>query len=121
MYGFPTQTEQETVAALEYVRQRFADGHIQSAYWHRFALTAHSPIAQHPETFGIRLLSQPALERRFALNEIPYEESGSPDHDRLGAGLRRALYNYMLGLGLDLSVRTWFDAPVTSSRRSLRA
>ena len=108
MYGFPTQTERETYDALEYVRQRFADGHIQSAYWHRFALTAHSPIAQQPGKFGIRLLPNPASERRFALNEIPYEESGAPDHDRLGAGLRRALYNYMLGLGLDLPVQTWF-------------
>jgi radical SAM superfamily enzyme YgiQ (UPF0313 family) len=110
MYGFPTQTERETLDALEYVRQRFADGHLQSAYWHRFALTAHSPIAQQPEKFGIRPLPQPALERRFARNEIPYEEAGAPDHARLGAGLRRALYNYMLGLGLDLPVRTWFDA-----------
>ena len=109
MYGFPTQTERETYDALEYVRQRFADGHIQSAYWHRFALTAHSPIAQQPDKFGIRLLPNPAPEQRFALNEIPYEEPGAPDHDRLGAGLRRALYNYMLGLGLDLSVRTWFE------------
>ena len=109
MYGFPTQTEQETLAALEYVRQRFEGGHIQSAYWHRFALTAHSSIAQQPEKFGIRLLPTPAPERRFALNEIPYEESGASDHDRLGAGLRRALYNYMLGLGLDLPVRTWFE------------
>ena len=108
MYGFPTQTEQETYDALEYVRQRFADGHIQSAYWHRFALTAHSPIAKQPEKFGIGLVPRPTLERRFALNEIAYEEPGTPDHDRLGAGLRRALYNYMLGLGLDLPVRTWF-------------
>ena len=109
MYGFPTQTERETRDALEYVRQRFEDGHIQSAYWHRFALTAHSPIAQQPNKFGIRLLPNPAPEQRFALNEIPFEESGAPDHDRLGAGLRRALYNYMLGLGLDLPVQAWFE------------
>jgi len=108
MYGFPSQTEQETFDALEYVRQRFAAGHIQSAYWHRFALTAHSPIAQQPEKFGITLAPCPAPDRRFARNEIPYEEPGVPDHSRLGAGLRRALYNYMLGLGLDLPVKTWF-------------
>lgn len=110
MYGFPTQTERETREALEFVRRRFADGHIQSAYWHRFALTAHSPIARHPERFGITLLPPPAPERRFALNEIPYAEPGAPDHVRLGAGLRLALYNYMLGLGLDLPVGHWFDA-----------
>ena len=108
MYGFPTQTEQETLAALEFVRQRFAEGHIQSAYWHRFALTVHSPIARQPDRYGIRLLPPPPTERRFALNEIPYEEPGAPDHGRLGEGLRRALYNYMLGLGLDRPVRSWF-------------
>ncbi len=111
MYGFPTQTEAETLDALEYVRQRFEAGHIQSAYWHRFALTAHSPIAKHPETFGIRLTPPAEPPRRFALNEIPYAEPGAPDHDRLGEGLRRALYNYMLGLGLDLPVRKWFVLP----------
>ena len=109
MYGFPTQTEQETLDALEYVRQRFAAGHIQSAYWHRFALTAHSPIARHPDTFGIQLTPLPEPERRFALNEIPYEEPGAPDPNRLGESLRHALYNYMLGLGLDLPVRKWFS------------
>jgi len=108
MYGFPSQTEQETLDALEYVRQRFAAGHIQSAYWHRFALTAHSPIAGNPEKFGIRLTPRPESGSRFALNEIPYEDPGAPDHDRVGKGLRRALYNYMLGLGLDLPVKTWF-------------
>lgn len=107
MYGFPTQTESETAEALEFVRKRFADGHIQSAYWHRFALTAHSPIAREPEKFGIRLLPLPKAEPRFALNEIPYEEPGAPDHARLGEGLRRALYNYMLGLGFDLPARAW--------------
>ena len=111
MYGFPTQTEQETYDALDYVRRLFAAGHLQSAYWHRFALTAHSPITRHPEKFGISLLPRPAPQRRFALNEIPYEEPGAPDHEHLGAGLRHALYNYMLGLGLDVPVKKWFGRP----------
>ena len=115
MYGFPTQTERETHEALDYVRQRFAAGHIQSAYWHRFALTTHSPIARHPEKFGLSLLPTPVPEKRFALNEIPYEAPGAPDHERLGTGLRRALYNYMLGLGLDLPASKWF-APATNGR-----
>jgi len=108
MYGFPTQTEKETLAALEYVRQRFAAGHIQSAYWHRFALTVHSPMARTPEAFGIRIpAEEPDIAPRFARNELPFEEPGAPDHDRLGRGLRRALYNYMLGLGLDRPASAW--------------
>ena len=108
MYGFPTQTERETLDALDFVRRLFADGHIQSAYWHRFALTAHSPIAREPEPFGITPLPDTPPAHRFALNEIPYKETAAPDHTRLGAGLRLALYNYMLGIGLDRPVREWF-------------
>jgi len=113
MYGFPTETEQETIDALERVRQLFAEGCIQSGFWHRFAATAHSPIGQRPELFGIRLAQAPAPRAgaAFARNELPFEDPTGCDHDRLGAGLRKALYNYMHGVGLDEDVRIWFDAP----------
>jgi radical SAM superfamily enzyme YgiQ (UPF0313 family) len=107
MYGFPTETEQETVDALERVRQLFAAGCIQSAYWHRFAATVHSPIGQDPERFGIRL--EPEAPATFARNEVAFVDPTGCNHDRLGAGLRTALYNYMHGLGLEADVRTWFD------------
>lgn len=108
MYGFPTETTQETVDALERVRQLFAAGCIQSAFWHRFAATVHSPIGQHPDLYGIRLNPAPT---RFARNEVPFTDPTGTDHDALGEGLRRALYNYMHGLGLDEDVRTWFSTP----------
>jgi radical SAM superfamily enzyme YgiQ (UPF0313 family) len=112
IHGFPTQTAQETVDALEYVRQLFVAGVIQSAHWHRFALTCHSPMAADPAAFGIRLLPEGRRGPVFARNEIPYEEPGAADHDRLGIGLRRAVYNYMLGVGLDAPVSSWFDRRV---------
>lgn len=107
MYGFPTETEQETIDSLERVRQLFVADCLQSAYWHRFSATAHSPIGQSPEKFGIRLL--PAPQATFARNDLPFEDPTGCDHDRLGEGLRRALYNYMHGVGLDLDVRDWFE------------
>lgn len=110
MYGFPTQTEEETLGALAYVRDCFAAGVIQSAYWHRFALTVHSPIACQPERFNLRVCEVSAPARRFACNELAYEELGAPDLARLGAGLRLALYNYMLGQGLEDDVHTWFQS-----------
>ncbi len=113
MYGFPTETEQETVDALERVRQLFAEGCIQSAFWHRFAATAWSPIGRQPDRYGIRVLRPPAA---FARNEVPFEDPTGTDHDRLGQGLRKALYNYMHGVGLDLDVRTWFQ-PARGRRR----
>jgi radical SAM superfamily enzyme YgiQ (UPF0313 family) len=115
MYGFPTETEQETIDALERVRQLFAEGCIQSAFWHRFAATAHSPIGQRPDLFGIRLAREP--EVTFARNEIPFDDPTGCDHERLGPGLRKALYNFMHGVGLDQDVRRWFDA-LAAARRS---
>jgi radical SAM superfamily enzyme YgiQ (UPF0313 family) len=110
MYGFPTETAQETVDALERVRQLFAEGCIQSAFWHRFAATAHSPIGLAPKVYGIRLGREPAVPtgRRFARNELPFVDATGCDHERFGPGLRRALYNFMHGVGLDEDVRSWF-------------
>jgi radical SAM superfamily enzyme YgiQ (UPF0313 family) len=109
MYGFPTETEQETVDALERVRQLFAEGCLQSAYWHRFAATAHSPIGRDPQLYGIRLL--PSSPAPFARNDLAFEDPTGTDHDLLGKGLRKALYNYMHGIGLDADVRSWFADP----------
>jgi radical SAM superfamily enzyme YgiQ (UPF0313 family) len=109
MYGFPSETVQETVDALERVRQLFAAGCIQSAYWHRFSATAHSPIGLHPERYGITL--RPPSTIAFAHNDVAFDDAAGTDHDLLGAGLRKALYNYMLGLGLDYDVRSWFEPP----------
>lgn len=109
MYGFPTQTADETLDALEFVRLLYEDGLIQSSYWHRFALTVHSPIAKSPEKFGIKLLAQQDKARLFALNEIGYAEPDAPDHDALGEGLRIANYNFMRGAGLDMPVESWFE------------
>jgi len=110
MYGFPSQTEAETVDALERVRQLFEAGCIQSAYWHRFSTTVHSPVGREPGRFGVKVL-EPALAsgvRRFARNDVAFEDSIRVDHDHLGDGLRRALYNYMHGMGLEQDVRSWF-------------
>ena len=118
MYGFPTETEQDTVDALERVRQLFAAGCIQSAYWHRFSATAHSPIGLNPESYGITLL--PPADIRFAHNDLAFHDPTGTDHDYLGAGLRKALYNYMHGVGLDDDVRVWFAPRETGNGNGAR-
>ena len=115
MYGFPTETVQDTVDALERVRQLFAAGCIQSAYWHRFAATAHSPIGLSPESYGITL--RPPQNIQFAHNDLEFDDPVGTDHDSLGQGLRKALYNYMHGVGLDTDVREWFEPPAPPGRR----
>lgn len=106
MYGFPTETAQDTVDALERVRQLFAEGCVHSAFWHRFTATAHSPIGKQPELFGITLRKPPAIA--FAKNDVAFDDPTGTDHDLFADGLRKAVYNYMHGLGLDADPRTWF-------------
>jgi hypothetical protein len=107
MYGFPTQTVQDTVDALEVVRQLFAAGCIQSGFWHRFACTVHSPVGKDPQAYGVTL--QPLPPGRFAKNDVGFVDPTGTDHDALGVGLKKALYNYMHGIGLEEDVRSWFD------------
>lgn len=110
MYGFPTQTVQDTVDALEYVRQLFANGCIQSGFFHRFACTVHSPVGLNPEEYGITLEPLPPVS--FAKNDIGFHDPTGVDHDVLGTALRKAIYNYMHGIALDEDVRRWFPFKV---------
>jgi hypothetical protein len=109
MYGFPTQTVQDTVDALEYVRQLFGNGCIQSGFFHRFACTVHSPVGLNPEAYGVTLL--PLDQGGFAHNDVGFIDPTGTDHELLGRGLKKAIYNYMHGVGLDEDVRSWFDLP----------
>ena len=107
MYGFPTQTVQETVDALEYVRQLFENGCIQSGFFHRFICTVHSPVGINPQEYGIELIPLPEIT--FAKNDVSFIDPTGVDHDALGQGLKKAIYNYMHGVGFDIKAQTWFD------------
>ncbi len=106
MYGFPTETAQDTIDALERVRQLFAAGCLQSAFWHRFTATVHSPIGKQPELFGITLRKGDAIT--FAKNDVAFDDPTGCDHDFFAEGLRKAVYNYMHGVGLDSEPRSFF-------------
>ncbi|MBK1713066.1 B12-binding domain-containing radical SAM protein [Rubrivivax gelatinosus] len=110
MYGFPTQTVQDTVDALEYVRQLFEAGCIQSGFFHRFTCTVHSPVGRDPAAYGVTL--QPLPPTSFARNDVGFVDPSGVDHDVLGVALKKAIYNYMHGIGLEADVRSWFDQRV---------
>lgn len=110
MYGFPTQTVRDTVDALEYVRQLFANGCIQSGFFHRFTCTVHSPVGLNPEHYGVTLKPLPPVT--FAKNDVGFIDPTGVDHAALGVGLRKAIYNFMHGIGLEDDVRNWFDFKV---------
>ncbi|MGZ9271018.1 MAG: B12-binding domain-containing radical SAM protein [Candidatus Binatia bacterium] len=114
MYGFPTQTVQDTVDALEYVRQLFEAGCIQSGFFHRFTCTVHSPVGKHPEQYGVTLLPLPKIS--FAKNDVGFLDPTGVDHDALGVALNKALYNYMHGIRLDADVRSWFAGRVPRTK-----
>lgn len=116
MYGFPTQTEAELMESLDTVRGLFEEGLIQSAFWHRYAMTCHSPSGRHPEQYGATW-SEPSEDGShpqfapFANNEIGFlmqPGQADPDWSRYHRGLNLATQNYMRGVGFDMPIRKWF-------------
>jgi len=106
MYGYPTQTIQETVDSLEMVRQLFELGVIQSGFWHQFAMTAHSPVGMFPEEFGV-IPEQNIIT--FANNDINFKDKTGINHDKFSFGLKKSLFNYMHGICFDYDLQDWFD------------
>lgn len=107
MYGYPTQTIQETIDSLEMVRQLFEAGVLQSGFWHQFAMTAHSPVGMYPEKFGVT--KETDLIGTFANNDLNYIDSTGIDHDQFSFGLKKSLFNFMHGICLDYDLQEWFD------------
>jgi len=107
MYGFPTQTIQETVDSLEMVRQLFEAGILQSGFWHQFAMTAHSPVGLYPERFGV--VKETEAIGTFANNDINYIDKTGIDHNKFSYGLKKSLFNFMHGICLDYKLQEWFD------------
>lgn len=110
MYGFPTQTAQETIDSLEMVRQMFAAGILQSAFWHQFAMTAHSPVGLEPEKYMV--VNQTAAIGTFANNDLVHTDPTGADHESFSYGLKKSLLNYMHGACLDHPLHKWFDFKV---------
>ena len=110
MYGFPTQTAQETIDSLEVVRQMFEEGILQSGFWHRFAMTAHSPVGINPAAFHVHALDD--TQGSFAHNDLSHEDPMGTDHELFSEGLAKSLYNYMHGECLDHPLQRWFDHQV---------
>ncbi len=114
MYGFPTQTAQETIDSLEMVRQMFEVGIMQSGFWHQFAMTAHSPIGLNPEAFDV--IHVAGNVPTFANNDMVHKEKSGAVHDKFSFGLRKSLYNYMHGLCFDFSLQEWFDFKIPRTK-----
>ncbi|WP_264521953.1 B12-binding domain-containing radical SAM protein [Flavobacterium sp. N1994] len=112
MYGYPTQTIQETIDSLEMVRQLFEVGVLQSGFWHQFAMTAHSPVGMFPDEFGVI----PEInEITFANNDIQFKDKTGINHDKFSFGLKKSLFNYMHGICFDYELQDWFDFKIPNA------
>ncbi|MBF7090109.1 radical SAM protein [Flavobacterium sp. ALJ2] len=114
MYGYPTQTVQETVDSLEMVRQLFEAGVLQSGFWHQFAMTAHSPVGMYPEKFGVKKATEAIGS--FANNDIDYTDSTGINHDKFSFGLKKSLFNFMHGICFDYELQDWFDFKIPKTK-----
>ncbi len=107
MYGFPTQTAQETIDSLEIVRQLFENGCVDSGFWHQFAMTVHSDVGRNPEKYKVEITTkEPGA---FANNDVHFIDPQGAIHEQFGAGLKKAIYNFMHGVGFDYKAHEWFD------------
>jgi hypothetical protein len=107
MYGFPTQTIQETVDSLEMVRQLFEAGVLKSAFWHLFTMTAHSPVGLAPEKYKVKKVSDTVGS--FANNDIAHIDTTGANHEIFGYGLKKAILNYMHGACYEFPLQKWFE------------
>ncbi|MBI1781192.1 MAG: radical SAM protein, partial [Sphingobacteriales bacterium] len=109
MYGFPTQTAQETIDSMEMVRQLFKTGVLQSAFWHLFTMTAHSPVGLEPDKYKVKKVTE--VIGTFANNDIEHIDPVG-DHERFSDGLKKSLFNYMHGIGIEEPLFKWFEFKV---------
>ena len=116
MYGYPTQTIQETIDSLEMVRQLFEVGVLQSGFWHQFAMTAHSPVGLYPEKFGVT--KETEIIGTFANNDINYTDATGIDHDKFSFGLKKSLFNFMHGICFDYELQDWFEFKIPKTKIS---
>jgi len=116
MYGYPTQTVQETVDSLEMVRQLFKANILQSGFWHQFAMTAHSPVGMFPEKFNV--LKKESYLATFANNDIDFIDKTGINHENFSFGLKKSLLNYMHQIGFDFDLQDWFDFKIPKTKIS---
>ena len=107
IYGFPGETAKDTVNSLELLRQMMHLGILQSAFYHKFTATVHSPIGKNPELFGIRLRGpEPQGFANYTReHELVVPE---PRGHSIYQAVQGAVDSYARGEFFDRPVLSWF-------------
>lgn len=114
IYGYWMETPQMLIDSMETLRQLFAAGLLDSAFWHKFVLTRHSRVFQewrrgmHPEL--VPLDWQQGAGSIFATNDLRFQ--GEEKSCRYGKPLNAALSAWMTGRDLERTVQKWFSFPM---------
>lgn len=109
IYGFWNDTPQGIIDSLETLRQLFAAGLLDSAFWHKFVLTKNSTVYTEWEKGGHPEL-KPIVNKQesmFAKNDLHFE--GEQKYNKFGNGLDRAVDAWMHGQKLEMNIKKWFD------------
>ncbi|MCX7655246.1 MAG: radical SAM protein [Treponemataceae bacterium] len=116
IYGYWDQDPQDIIDSAELLRQLFAAGLLDSAFWHKFVLTRHSRFyrekcrGRHPTLVIRESVSPPDY---FADNDIPFQ--GEERFDAYTIPLDTMLHDWMQGK-TDIPVSRYFPFKVPRSQ-----
>lgn len=115
IYGFFAETPQMLINSMETLRQLFAEGLLDSAFWHKFVLTKHSKVFSEWKKGNhsrLRPVSggKPVENSWFAHNDMRFE--GEEKSEKYGPILDAALDAWMHGVELEKPVQSWFSFPM---------
>ena len=108
IYGFWNDTAQSIIDSMETLRQFFAAGLLDSAFWHKFVLTRNSTVYSQWEKDGtLDLVCGEESSSAFARNNLHFK--GEEKFNKFGPALDSAVNAWMHGDRLDMKVQKWFD------------
>jgi len=87
---------------------------LQSAFWHQFAMTAHSPVGLNPEKYSV--VKETEAIGTFANNDIVHTDPTGADHESFSFGLKKSLLNYMHNIGLEENLQKWFEFKIPKTK-----
>lgn len=111
IYGFWNDTAQSIIDSMETLRQFFAAGLLDSAFWHKFVLTRNSTVYSEWEKGlcpELKVIDNVKTNKNiFARNNLNFE--GEEKFNKYGPVLDSALDSWMHGQKLNMNVQKWFD------------